>query len=279
MSARSRLGPVLALLAVAAFMALPQASAYTVSGHVLDYYSLNPISGAQVTVYLNGTVVSQVTTGTSGNFSFDLAPGNYSIQVTAFDYQDYKQPLVVKNDTSIEIRLMPKKPANAGAGGGMDITFPLFAIGILFFIVIVVVLMFSRITGKRAIEHQRRSTLLDHIKSNPGTHFREMSRTFCMKEGSLTHHLSVLEREGFVKSKMFAGKKIYYLAGSTPMPKDFKEMIAELVTAKPGITQSDIARELEISRMLVHYHVDRLLKEEVIFTKENGLYPRPNLEN
>jgi predicted transcriptional regulator len=255
------------------------ASAYSVSGRVLDYETNRPISGASVSAYSGGTLISEDVTDAQGNFIFSLPQGNYTVTVKANGYQLVTLQVTVTHDLFLNITLNRTYP-NPGKENAMGMSSSVLVLAVLLLVIVfVVLLLFFRISGRKAIEHQRRSTLLEHIKQNPGTHFREMSRTFCMKEGALTHHLSVLEREGFVRSKMFAGKRIYYLTGSAPMPKDIKETIAELVAAVPGITQSDIARELEISRMLVHYHVDRLLKEEVIFTKENGLYPRPNLEN
>lgn len=276
---RSRISLILLMAIVLMVISAQNASAYSVSGRVLDHDINQPISGASVSAYSGGTLIADDVTDAQGSFSLSLPQGNYTITVKANEYQTKTLQLTLTHDLFLNISLNRTHPSG-GAGNAMEMSSSvLFFAALLLVIVFVVLLLFFRISGRKAIEHQRRSTLLEHIKQNPGTHFREMSRTFCMKEGALTHHLSVLEREGFVRSKKFAGKKIYYLTGSAPMPKDVKEMIAELVVATPGITQSDIARELEISRMLVHYHVDRLLKEEVIFTKENGLYPRPNLDN
>jgi DNA-binding MarR family transcriptional regulator len=273
---RFRLGPVLLIAIALIALASSNASAFGVSGRVLDYDTGDPIPGAQVTIYLGATVVSQQITGANGDFSFDLASGNYTIEARAGGYETDKRPLVVKENVSMDIKLKGR-PAPS-EGGSLGMVSPIFFVtALLLIIVIVSVLMFSRIVGRKAIEHQRRSTLLDHIKSNPGTHFREMSRTFCMREGALTHHLSVLEREGFVQSKMYAGKRIYYPAESRSLPKDVRERIIDCVASSPGITQTELARTLGISRMLVHYHVRKLLKDEVLIEKDKGLHPRPGL--
>jgi predicted transcriptional regulator len=141
---------------------------------------------------------------------------------------------------------------------------------------LVALVLFTRITRDQVLEHQRRRVIYEHVLARPGTHFRQMRDDLGIATGVLMHHLRTLEREGFIQSFAMAGKRLFFPAGVRPAAKPIRDVIVEEVRKEPGISQAEIARRLNISRMLAHYYVRSLILDGRISTsaigQRGGLY-------
>ena len=97
-------------------------SAGTISGIVTDSTSGDPIDGASVIASSRTggvTVADTVTSGTDGTYeALELAAGNYTIIISATDYQTFTQRNVaIDADTTIDAALVPIPPAIGVIGG------------------------------------------------------------------------------------------------------------------------------------------------------------------
>ena len=93
--------------------------------------------------------------------------------------------------------------------------------------------------------------------------------------GTLTHHLSMLERQNYIKSERDGIYKRFY-------PKDFaidedavelskvQRDIFYLAKTQPGISQKTIASELGVSKRVVSYHVRLMLEARLLEVKRKG---------
>jgi predicted transcriptional regulator len=130
--------------------------------------------------------------------------------------------------------------------------------------------LFSRITRDQVLANERRRVIFEHIHARPGTHFRQMRDDLGIATGVLMHHLSTLEREGYLRSFRIGGKRLFFPAGVRPSERDMRDVILEEVRRAPGITQSEVAVKLNISRMLAHYYVRALVREGKVRLEKAG---------
>jgi predicted transcriptional regulator len=92
----------------------------------------------------------------------------------------------------------------------------------------------------------------------------------------LTYHLDVLEREGFIKSQLRGTRRFYYPKESK-MPDNgtgfpaIKEDIIMRVEETPGITVSDLASLVGVSRQLTNYHLRALIQEGYVRMERKGM--------
>lgn len=73
-----------------------------VSGTVIEQFTGNPISGAEVTASGRST-----TTGPNGGFTLDLPRGNTDIRVESPDHESTNENLQVTGNSSVTIQMQP----------------------------------------------------------------------------------------------------------------------------------------------------------------------------
>ena len=143
--------------------------------------------------------------------------------------------------------------------------------------------LYSRLTQDKVLDQFVRGQIYGLIRGQPGIHYSKIRKILKVGNGTLAYHLSVLEREGFVKSKREKFHKQFY---PTKLPAKFGELeekypqgeeietgiklsnlqekIIALIKSKPGITQSNIVSELDIPKQTVSYNIKTLARHDVI---------------
>lgn len=119
------------------------------------------------------------------------------------------------------------------------------------------------------LENRNRSRIYDAVMAYPGASFTELRQVLNIKNGTLSHHLMKLEKERLVASKKLGIFRRYYPANSE-VPKDLEERIKEMVIEHPGISQSNLARRLEITRQVANYHITHLKRRGDLIVKRDG---------
>ncbi len=61
--------------------------------------------------------------------------------------------------------------------------------------------LFTRIHKNEALESPFRDEIYGYIKTNPGTHYTKIKRKLEIGNGTLAHHLSILEKTGYITSR------------------------------------------------------------------------------
>ena len=159
--------------------------------------------------------------------------------------------------------------------------------------------VFYRINSERALDHFTRGRIFGYLQANPGANYTMIRESLRLSNGTAAYHLWVLERLGFVRSvskgrmKQFYPQGVSLSKGSLILTR-LQYSILDLLEAEGPMTQSEIAKSLEMSRQRSHYNVKVLRSlgliqtnddkkeeltfkgEEMISEGENGLFISPS---
>ncbi|MEA3557920.1 MAG: winged helix-turn-helix transcriptional regulator [Candidatus Thermoplasmatota archaeon] len=141
---------------------------------------------------------------------------------------------------------------------------------------------YAKLSTDKTMSHPTRSQVINYLKKHPGAHFKMISRECATPPGTLRHHLSVLYREGIVRSRPDGMYRRYYPTGLSIDPgieeKGSRTNILQTVEKYPGISQSDLSSVLQLSKQTLSYHIGKLELEGLLTSKDQGrtkaLFPR-----
>ncbi|MFW3146067.1 MAG: winged helix-turn-helix transcriptional regulator [Thermoplasmatota archaeon] len=119
------------------------------------------------------------------------------------------------------------------------------------------------------MQNANRSKIYRAIIQYPGSSFTDLRMLLGIKNGTLSHHLIKLEKEGLLRSKKIGIFRRFYPA-SGDVPKDLEEKIIDVVLDNPGISQSSVAKRLDITRQVANYHINSLKRRGHIIVKRSG---------
>jgi predicted transcriptional regulator len=138
--------------------------------------------------------------------------------------------------------------------------------------------LFSRISRSDALEHQRRSELFDFVKQNPGERVEVARKSLGLANGTMLHHLRVLEDKDLVRAVRDGGMTRLYPAGPRIRPQPYlipqRQQILETLSRRPGLVQRELASRLSMSERMVSYHVSRLVEQELLRIEREGTRKR-----
>jgi predicted transcriptional regulator len=143
--------------------------------------------------------------------------------------------------------------------------------------------LYSKLKHEKILDQFVRGQIYGLIRGEPGIYYSKIKKILKVGNGKLAYHLSVLEREGFVKSKRSKlHKKFFPIKLSVKFtelekkyPKgeeieegiklsDLQEKILALIKDNPGITQTIIASKLDTPKQTVSYNVKNLARNDII---------------
>jgi predicted transcriptional regulator len=116
-----------------------------------------------------------------------------------------------------------------------------------------------------------RTDIYNLITENPGITLGAITRKLKLRTGTASHHIRILEREGYIKSSKTGKFRRYYRLGVKPTGyNEIQDEIVSKIQAEPGISQSELGRELDLSRQLVNYHIKDLVSANIIISEKIG---------
>jgi uncharacterized repeat protein (TIGR01451 family) len=146
-----------------------------------------------------------------------------------------------------------------------------------------IVPLFSRLKKENVLDHETRGMIRGYIVANPGDHFNSIKDTLDLKNGTLAHHINILEREGIVKSVKDGKFRRFFPTGmrisENAYPTKIEKLILDIIAETPGITQKDIGTQLGMSQPTVSYHITKLRKAKRLHTEKHGMSLRHYLED
>ncbi len=125
------------------------------------------------------------------------------------------------------------------------------------------------VTIEDIMENRNRALIYRTIVAYPGASFSDIRMLLGIKNGTLSHHLIKLEKEGLIKSKKMGIFRKFFPANGV-VPKDLEEKIKDVVLDNPGISQSMVARSLDITRQVANYHINSLKRKGIVIVKRAG---------
>jgi DNA-binding MarR family transcriptional regulator len=258
----------------------------TMVGTVTDASSGDPIANADITVFISGTeeLVAQTTSDSDGYYEIPgLSEGTYTVKINAEGYIDQSQEVVIEgipggeNAVLLDVQLNPRLGGDGGGEPETDDT-PFGFIYPLFFIItvalIVSLVMYSKIKKENLLKNAQRKRIYEYITEKPGMHYRAILSDLDLPMGVLSYHLNRLEKGQYIKSRQDGMYRRFYMKSTrTDMRfflSDIQESIFKVIKENQGISQSKIAKKINVSRKVVNYHVNILDQAGLIFVESKG---------
>ena len=129
------------------------------------------------------------------------------------------------------------------------------------------------------LELDTRRRLYEFIKSNPGTHMRELQRKLDMPIGVLKFHIQYLIKHEMITEKSDRYYKRYYLTGtlgsidkdalSTLRQQNLRWIIIFLLE-HPGAKHKDLLTRFELKPSTLSFYLKNLVDKRVVIRKRAG---------
>ncbi|HEC89304.1 MAG TPA: MarR family transcriptional regulator [Thermoplasmatales archaeon] len=138
--------------------------------------------------------------------------------------------------------------------------------------------LFTRISRNEVLENFVRGQIYGYIKSHPGVHYSKIRKNLGIGNGTLAHHLYILEKTGLIKSKREGLRyRLFYPTGMS-FPESERYMLSELqisilniIEENKGITQKEIVSILQEKQQTISYNLRVLEKAGmIVYLKKKG---------
>jgi hypothetical protein len=131
--------------------------------------------------------------------------------------------------------------------------------------------LYSRINRDQVLENDTRGSIYKLIAVNPGMDLLSIKNALGLSNGVLAHHIHTLERERYLRSVRDGRYRRFFITGSKiDQVSSIDTQILFEIEGKPSINQSQIARNLGVSRQALNYHIRKLVKKGTIITEKVG---------
>ncbi len=129
--------------------------------------------------------------------------------------------------------------------------------------------LYSRVKGKDVMKNETRGEIVDYLADNPGAHYQLIKKDLALPNGSLGHHLRILERNGYLKSQTDGFYRRFYPHGYDVPEVEFtrkEKQILRVIASNPGISQRKLAEKMKVTPPAVSYHLKSLKSKGVVRT-------------
>jgi predicted transcriptional regulator len=140
--------------------------------------------------------------------------------------------------------------------------------------------LYTKLRKEKILDQRTRGLIQGYITANPGCNYTIIRDNLDLADGTLTYHLQVLEREGFVYSIREGLFRCFYPQG-VPPPKrgklhlsDTQADIVRIVKRIPGITVGEIATAMKRRPNVISYHLKLLKEGGLVRMEEDGRHVR-----
>ena len=144
--------------------------------------------------------------------------------------------------------------------------------------------LYSRLQKDTLADEPTRQKLLKHIYAEPGSNFKQLKDKFSLHNGTLAHHINILENHDIITSHRSGRQRLFFPMGANQeisrislVTNETQRNIMDIVKGTPGITQSMISKQLSMSRQKINYHVNTLVDKAFLKIEKHGritrLYP------
>ena len=132
---------------------------------------------------------------------------------------------------------------------------------------------------KAEYSSENRLYVYKYILNYPGVHLRKICRELGLAMGDAQYQLSILEKEGKIKSKRVGNHRHYYPLAVLDEQNELilaflrQETIREILTylmENPGCSQQVLANFLNVSAPTIKWHMSRLLESDLVIATKEG---------
>lgn len=137
---------------------------------------------------------------------------------------------------------------------------------------------FTRLEKDEVLEHAKRDELYRFIKQNPGPSFSDLRRELALSNGTLVHHLRILEAQEYLKGVRDGFRTRFYVRGPKIVLESYltrtQIQLVEAIGANPGLTQKELAQVLGLPRESISYHAKQLAAKGRLSIRQEGKWRR-----
>jgi DNA-binding MarR family transcriptional regulator len=276
-----------AVLAAVLFVVIAQgavASESVLIYTVLDEETGRPVPDANVVVMFadNGSILAETTTDSSGVFEVVIdTNARYTVHIVAEGFENLSRNITIDNLTyqPMEFRFTSRlTPAGYDPDPHVpDGTFwggPARYVILVTIVALASTVMYSKIRRDSLLNHAVRRRIYDHVKENPGAHYRAILESLDLTMGVLTYHLNRLEKGEYLRSRQDGMYRRFFIAGRKTEVRffltDVQESILGVIRENQGISQSRIAERINVSRKVVNYHIRILDQAGLVSVETRG---------
>ena len=136
--------------------------------------------------------------------------------------------------------------------------------------------LYTRLHKEELLDNETRGMIRGFVCADPGVHYNEILRRLKLGNGTAAHHLMMLEREGFIKSRTDGNLKRFYPAEMKiidvpPRLNDIQRLILKKIQESEGLSQREIARILELPHTTIQRQVRKMAGMGIIRLERDGL--------
>ncbi len=136
--------------------------------------------------------------------------------------------------------------------------------------------LYMKLRKSKILDNYDRGRVYQYIEINPGEHYSQIKRDLDLPNGSLVHHLGVLEKAGEIKSRKDGRYRRFYTRG-TRIPEnnggvltEVQRRISDTVKDLPGVTQKELASLLGVHQSSINYQMRKLEERGLVRTERKG---------
>lgn len=140
--------------------------------------------------------------------------------------------------------------------------------------------LYTKLRKDTILNQRTRGLIEGYITANPGCNYTIIRDNLDLADGTLTYHLQVLEREGFVYSIREGLFRCFYPQGVPPPRRgklhlsDTQADLVRIVKRIPGITVGEIATAMNRRPNVISYHLKLLKEGGLLRMEEDGRHVR-----
>jgi predicted transcriptional regulator len=136
--------------------------------------------------------------------------------------------------------------------------------------------LYNKLHRDKVFDNYTRGKIHGYIQAKPGEHYNAIKYALKLKNGTLTHHTRILEKEGFIKVKRDRLLTRFYPMG-VQVPeeeklelKEVQEELLDIIEHQPGITQREIIELLDLGQPAISYNLTNLTRNNLIRSEQDG---------
>jgi DNA-binding transcriptional ArsR family regulator len=144
---------------------------------------------------------------------------------------------------------------------------------------------YARVQGEEILEHPGRAEVYERVKAFPGVNFVQLGAQVTFGASTLTYHLRVLEKNGYVHSVRdgrylrFFDKRSGHYSGErktavSALRNETSAAMARHIRAHPGVPQCDLAAAFHVTPSTVTWHMNRLGAAGLVEKQRDGAHSR-----
>lgn len=124
-----------------------------------------------------------------------------------------------------------------------------------------------------------RGKVIGYIIGNPGDNYNTIKRKLTLTNGALAYHLQILERNHEIRSERDGVYKRFYpfegrITEEILELSKLQKRIYNLIEQKPGITQTQISKQLGESVQRINYHIQMMVDARIIKLEREGKHTK-----